>query len=72
MLSNGGGGLAKYTSMPQPQNVDSVISNRLIIDELNYDKQLLKDNNNEWKEMLTDEQRKIYNDQTVLRVNCFE
>ncbi|CAA7016474.1 unnamed protein product [Microthlaspi erraticum] len=63
MLRNGTS-LSNYTSMPQPQKDDFAYSNRLLTDELSYDKDLLKVKHDEWIKMMTTEQKGVYDEIT--------
>ncbi|CAA7062163.1 unnamed protein product [Microthlaspi erraticum] len=66
MLRNGTS-LSNYTSMPQPQKDDFAYSNRLLTDELSYDKDLLKVKHDEWIKMMTTEQKGVYDEITGAR-----
>lgn len=59
MLFNGGS-LTEIANFPKPSREGIDNSNRLIVDEMRYDSELLKAKHDEWIQMLTSEQRGIY------------
>ncbi|XP_023641963.1 uncharacterized protein LOC111831563 [Capsella rubella] len=63
MLINGGS-LKNITDFPQPSREDLDNSNRLIADEMRYNDGTLKEKHDQWVEMLTSEQRAIYDEIT--------
>ncbi|EOA22562.1 hypothetical protein CARUB_v10003223mg [Capsella rubella] len=63
MLFNGGS-LKSIGDFPQPSREDLDNCNRLIADELRYNQDDLKEKHDGWLEMLTAEQRNIYNEIT--------
>ncbi|XP_010445484.1 PREDICTED: uncharacterized protein LOC104728154 [Camelina sativa] len=61
MLFNGGT-LKDIAHFPQPSREGIDNSNRLIIDEMRYNRDFLEENHAEWIKMLTTEQRSIYDE----------
>ncbi|XP_019096478.1 PREDICTED: ATP-dependent DNA helicase PIF1-like [Camelina sativa] len=63
MLFNGGT-LRDIAHFPQPSHEDIDNSNRLIVDEMRYNREFLAEKHAEWIKMLTIEQRSIYDEIT--------
>jgi len=63
MLFNGGT-ITEIENFPQPTKEGIDNSNRLIVDEMRYDRQYLTGKHAEWIDMLTSEQRGVYDEIT--------
>lgn len=61
MLINGGT-LESIKSMPQPTREGIDNSNRLIVEEMRYDRNEEQQKHDQWIKMLTSEQKGIYDD----------
>ncbi|XP_010496514.1 PREDICTED: uncharacterized protein LOC104773570 [Camelina sativa] len=62
LMKRNGCSLQKYKLMPHISLEDVTLPNQLILDELNYNREDLAKKHDGWKKMLTEEQKKIYDE----------